>query len=143
MFRTFDPRIEELQNVPVFAACTRKELDAIARLTDEVRFPDGSVLMQEGRSGRECFIVVDGEALVTMRGREIARAVPGDIVGEMALLEDEPRCATVTALGPLRAIVMTRQTFTAVLDASPGVARRILRELAHRLRKVQSRTRAA
>ena len=132
-----DERIAQLAEVDVFSGCTRKQLDTISRLVEEVRFPEGSVLMREGRPGRECFVIADGEASVQMKGEEIARLQPGDIVGEMAVLEDQPRMATVTVTKPMTAYVMTRQTFTSVLDASPGVARRILREMSGRLRRVQ------
>lgn len=133
-----DRRVEDLEDNPLFSACTRRELQEISRLMDEARFEAGTTLMAQGRAGRECFVILEGEASVVMDSCEIARAGPGEIVGEMALLEQEPRCATVVAATPLRALVMTRPTFTAVLDASPAVARRLLRLLAQRLRDSQS-----
>jgi CRP-like cAMP-binding protein len=122
----------------MFSACPRKELDAISGLVDEVRIPAGTVLTEQGTAGRECFVIIEGQADVKIGNRRVALLGPGDIVGEMALLESEPRTATVVTKTPARVLVMTRPTFTAVIDRSPHVARRVMQTLAHRLREVQS-----
>jgi CRP-like cAMP-binding protein len=89
-------------------------------------FADGDVLCEEGHRGREAFIIVEGSAVVS-RGEEIVATVgPGDLVGELALLGDGLRTASVTAIEPVRAYVMSSQEFNSVL-ALPGVAEAIRR----------------
>jgi len=136
--RRDDPRIERLRALPIFAACHRRELEAISGLADEVRLRPGTLLTAEGDPGRECFVLLDGDASVRIGRRTVAHIGPGDIVGEMALLEDQPRTATVVTTTPVRALVMTRPAFTAALEASPNMARRVMRTLSGRLRNVQS-----
>jgi CRP-like cAMP-binding protein len=138
MFRRPDPKIEMLAALSPFSACSRRELEKVARLSDEVRIPAGTKLIREGESGRECFVIAEGEAVVRIRGEEVARLGPGDIVGEMSILDDRPRSATVVALEPLTVIVMTRLEFAAVAEHCPSVARRVMGALAHRLREVQA-----
>jgi CRP-like cAMP-binding protein len=138
VFRQENPRIRELAELAPFDACSRRELQEIARLSDDVTCPEGTRLTREGAAGRECFVIAEGEAVVTIAGDEVARLGPGDIVGEMAVLDREPRSATVVATTPLRAVVMTNLQFAAIADLCPSVARRVMGTLAQRLRDVQA-----
>ena len=138
MFTRDDPRDDELRSLALFSGCSKRELEAIGRLADETRVPAGRTLTREGRPGHECFILLEGQAVVRVGRKQIARVGPGEIVGEMALLEDQPRTATVVTATPVRTLVMTRPNFTAVLEQAPSLARRVMRPLAHRLRTVQS-----
>src|SRR6187401_1680540 len=88
--------IENLRNVALFSGCTNKELDRIARSGDEVKMPAGTVLADQGQTGREAFIVLEGEVAVKRNGRKVATLGPGAIVGELSLLDHGPRTATVT-----------------------------------------------
>jgi CRP-like cAMP-binding protein len=133
-----DERVQQLARVSTFAACSRPQLELIARLSDEVHIPEGHTLTREGRTGRECFVLLDGEAIVTIGDQAMAVVGSGDIVGEMAVLEHEPRVATVTAWSPVRALVFTTQEFDSVLDHVPAVAMRVMQSLAQRLRAVQA-----
>lgn len=133
-----DERIAELAKIPLFAECTTRELEQVSRLTDVVTLPAGRVLMREGRIGHECFVLAEGEAVVTMSGQRLAKLGPGEIVGEMAVLEAKPRVATVTARTDVRAFVMTSVAFASVLDHCPTVGRNILATVAHRLREYQA-----
>jgi CRP-like cAMP-binding protein len=130
--------VQQLAEVHTFAACSQPQLELIARMSDEVHFPEGATLMREGRTGRECFILLDGEAIVTIGNEALAVLGPGDIAGEMAVIEHEPRVATVTAWSPVRALVFTTQEFDSVLDHVPAVAMRVMQTLAARLRAVQA-----
>lgn len=136
--RAADPRARELRELEPFSACTTRQLEEITKLTDDVMLPEGKVLIQEGRSGRECFVIADGEAAVLIGGEEVARLGRGDIVGEMAVVDHEPRSATVVAETPLRAVVMTSLAFVAIAESCPPVARRVMKTLAQRLRDVQA-----
>ena len=137
LLRRSDTKIAQLAGVEAFEGCNRHQLEKIGSLVDEADFPTGSALMREGHTGRECFVVVSGEADVSIRGERIARIGPGDITGEMALISHQPRSATVKARTDVRALVLTSQSLNAVLDTAPAVTRHVMRALAERLRKVQ------
>ena len=138
MFTRQDPRNEVLADLPLFSGCNRRELQTVGTLADEVRLREGVVLTTQGEPGNECFVLLDGGAEVKIGRRVVAHIGPGEIVGEMALLESEPRTATVVTTEQTRVLVMTRPTFTAVLEKCPNVAKRVMRTLAHRLRDVQA-----
>ena len=86
-----------LASVPLFSLCSKKELQAVAKATDEMELPAGRVLCEQGSTGREAFIILDGTAEVTRNDQQVAIAGPGTCVGELALLDHGPRTATVTA----------------------------------------------
>lgn len=129
-----DPKVVKLAELPLFAGCTRKELTRIAQLTFQAECAAGERLCTEGETGEECFIVLEGNASVTMAGTHVATIAPGGFVGEMAVLDGGPRVATVTALTGMRLLVLSRQEFDALLMAVPDVARRMLAIMGSRLR---------
>jgi CRP-like cAMP-binding protein len=96
----------------------------------------GKVLCKEGDSAAEFFVIMEGEAEVTKAGKKVATRASGEFFGEIALIEDIPRTATVTAKTPLRFFVLTRGPFLRVLDEQPGIERKVLRALAKRLLSV-------
>ena len=138
MFTREDPRHEVLHSLPIFSACNRRELETVGSMADEVRLREGVVLTAEGEPGHECFVLLSGGADVTIGSQVVAHLDAGEIVGEMALLESEPRTATVVTTEQTRVLVMTRPVFNAVLEKCPNLARRVMRTLAHRLRDVQA-----
>ena len=87
--------LDHLKNVPLFAGCTKKELERIARSGDEITMTAGSLLVDQGQTGREAFVVLDGQVTVKRNGRKVATLEPGAIVGELSLLDHGPRTATV------------------------------------------------
>jgi CRP/FNR family cyclic AMP-dependent transcriptional regulator len=133
-----DQRLKELAEVPLFAECSAGELEEISKLVDLVVLPKGSVLMREGTIGHEVFVIAEGEAVVTMHGHRLAILGSGEVVGEMAVIEAEPRVATVTARTTLRAYVLTSVAFATMLDHCPTVGRNVLAAVAHRLREYQA-----
>src|SRR5204862_6501615 len=86
---------EHLATVPLFAPCSKKHLQRIARASDEVEIPAGRTLMKQGDVGRECFILVEGKVKVERNGRKVASLGPGAYFGELSLLDKGPRTATV------------------------------------------------
>jgi CRP/FNR family cyclic AMP-dependent transcriptional regulator len=126
-------KVERLKQAPLFEGLSKKELADLARLTDDLQLPAGRVLCKEGTVGREFFVIVDGEAEVTRKGKRVALRAGGDFFGEIALLTDTRRTATVTATTPLRCFVLTRRDFRRLLDESPGVERKVLTALGERL----------
>src|SRR2546425_10204417 len=101
-----DGKIKLLKEVPLFWACNDRELGKIARIADEVKVPSGTELMKEGEPGREMFVIAEGWAKVTRKKRKIASLGPGEVVGELALLDQGPRTATVTAETPMTMYVL-------------------------------------
>jgi CRP-like cAMP-binding protein len=127
-----DTKVAALRNAPLFADLPKKHLTELARHSEDLDVPAGKVLCSEGKSGSEFFVIVEGEAEVTRKRKKLATRGPGDFFGEVALLEDIPRTATVTAKTPLRFFVLTRQDFLHLLDEEPTVERKVLRALARR-----------
>jgi CRP-like cAMP-binding protein len=130
-------RLELLQSVPLFKYLNPKELARIDRLFTIHDLGAGQVLTTEQTVGRQAFIILSGRAAVTIRGRPIATVGPGEIIGEMALLDRQPRTATVTALEPVRAFVLDPRSFNTLL-AEPEIARKLLNVEVGRLRVADS-----
>jgi CRP/FNR family transcriptional regulator, cyclic AMP receptor protein len=137
MTRTKNEKIDVLQKVPLFRACNRKELARIASLADQMEVDAGYVLTREGARGGEAFVIAAGEAEATLRGEWLATLGPGQIVGEMALLDHGPRSASVVASTPMELLVLDPRSFSVMIDDTPSVARRIMEALAGRLRDVE------
>lgn len=131
-------KIEILRKVPLFTACTDRELGRIASLGDEIRIDAGKMLTREGAPGREFFVIAEGRAKATLRKRKLASFGRGDCFGEMALLDQGPRTATIVAETPMTLFVFEPRGFASMLDSTPPVARKILRALAERLRKAEN-----
>jgi CRP-like cAMP-binding protein len=102
-------------------------------VSEDIEVPEGKKLCKEGEIGHEFFVIVEGKVKVTRNGRRVATRNSGDFVGEIALLEELPRTATVTAETPVRLFVLTRKDFRHLLDQEPRVERKVLRALARRL----------
>jgi CRP-like cAMP-binding protein len=130
---TQDAKVESLKRAPLFADLSRKELTKLARVSEDMEVEPGKVLCKEGATGREFFVIVDGKVDVTRKGRRLSTRGAGDFIGEIALLEDIPRTATVKAKTPLRFFVLTRKDFRQLVDESPSVERKVMRTLARRL----------
>jgi CRP/FNR family transcriptional regulator, cyclic AMP receptor protein len=128
-----------LKSVRLFSTCNKRELARIASLADEVEAAKGKVLVRQGDPGRECFVIVEGRAKATMRGKGTAMLGPGSFFGEMALLDQGPRSATVTAETDMRLLVLGSRDFSALINEVPVVAVRIMRGLAERLRAAEPR----
>jgi hypothetical protein len=128
-----DTKVEALKRAPLFEGLSRKQLGELARVTEDVDFRAGKVLCREGQRGQEFFVIMDGEVEVTRGGKKLATRGRGEFFGEIALVEDVPRTATVTATTPLRFFVLTRRSFLRLLDEQPKVERKVMRALARRL----------
>jgi CRP/FNR family transcriptional regulator, cyclic AMP receptor protein len=126
-------KVEALARTPLFAGLSKKELRELARMTDDITVEAGDVLCKEGELGREFFVIMEGEAEVTRKGKRLEKRGGGDFFGEIALIEDTPRTATVKAKTPLRLFVLTSRAFRPMLDDHPAIERKVLRALAKRL----------
>ena len=135
---TGDVKLDLLRTVPLFADLGRKELESVGRLADTVDVPEGKVLMREGQSGAEMFVIASGSVVVERDGRELARLGPGEVVGEVALLSEGPRTATVTTTEPSTLFVLGHREFHTLLADSAEVRRCVFDELARRLRATET-----
>ena len=128
-----DAKMELLKRAPLFAGCSKSELRALASSADELDLREGTVLTREGRAGREFFVLVSGTAKVTKDGRKVADLSEGDWFGEIALLTDTPRTATVTATSPVDVLVITDRSFRRTVETMPSIALKILSSVGDRL----------
>jgi CRP/FNR family cyclic AMP-dependent transcriptional regulator len=133
-----DAKVQALKGAPLFEGLSRKELVQLTRVSEDLEVEPGKVLCKEGEIGHEFFVIVDGKVKVTRKGMSVATRSSGDFVGEIALLEEMPRTATVTAETPVRVFVLTRKDFRHLLNENPGVERKVLRALARRLAETSS-----
>ena len=129
-----DAFLNHLAEVPLFSALSSKDLALIARRAEDVRVDPGKVLINEGSTGSEFFVIVEGTARVSRRGRRIAMLGPGAAFGELALLDKAPRNATVTAETSMELVVLGQREFGGIIDEVPGFARKLLAGMARRLR---------
>ncbi len=128
-----DTKVEALRRAPLFEGLSKKELVELARVTEDLEIPAGDVLCREGDIGQEFFVIVEGETEVTRKGKRVAARGGGDFVGEIALLEETTRMATVTAKTPLRVFVLTRPDFRHLVRENPSVEQKVMRALARRV----------
>ena len=134
-----DTFIEHLQQIPMFSALSKRDLQLVARRAEDVRVPAGKVLVNEGETGHEFFVILDGTARVTRRGKRVATIGPGDAFGELALLDKAPRNATVIAEMPMELVVLGQREFAGIIDEVPGFARKLLAGMASRLREADAK----
>ncbi len=131
--------IEHLKKVPLFSACTKKELALVARNSEHIDFQPGTVLTKEGQLGYEFFMIVDGKAKVERGGKQVAVLGPGDFFGELSMLDRAPRNATVTAITPMEVVLLPQREFSGLLDVVPGLAHKLLVGLARRIHEMDAK----
>jgi CRP-like cAMP-binding protein len=131
MIATVSEVVDELRRVRLFAGLSQRQLRQLARLAKERRYRPGVTVVEEGTmSGVGFFIVADGEASVSVDGEEVARIGPGDHFGELALISEDARTATVTAVTPLRCHVIAFWDFRRFAKDNPDVSWKLLQHLA-------------
>ena len=127
--------LDRLSRVPIFAGCSKKDLQVIAKAVRPVRHKAGDVVATEGEPGAGLFVIDEGEADVTIGGKKLNHLGPGDFFGEMALLDGGPRTATVTATTDLSLFALTEWVYRGLLTEHPSIALRTLESMAARLRR--------
>jgi len=122
-------------SVPLFAACSKKELRLIAKsAVVEARAP-GATLVSEGDSGNRAFVLIQGTCRVVRKGRKVGVVGEGGVVGELSLLTGAPRNATVVAETALEVAILDQRDFLALLESSPSICRKMLQALATRVQQ--------
>lgn len=129
-----DTKVERLREAPLFADLSKDELEQLAKLTEDLEVEAGKVLCREGEPAQEFFVIIEGTAEATKDGRQLGTMGQGDFFGEIALIEDRPRTATVTAKTPLRFFVLTRQNFRTLLQQQPELEEKVMHALEERVR---------
>jgi len=129
-----DTKREMLKGLPLFAAMRPKDLDAVERLADTVDIPAGRTLMRQGEHGNEMYVIASGSVRIERNGREIATLGPGNAVGEMSLLSEGPRLATVTTLEPTTVFAIGHREFHTLIADSSELRQCIFNNLASRIR---------
>jgi CRP-like cAMP-binding protein len=133
-----DSFVETLATVPLFSACSKKELQMVAKSAERLDVPAGKVVVTEGAAGTEFFVIIDGRARVERHGRQVATLGPGSFFGDLALLDRAPRNASVIADSELAVARIGQRAFDTLLD-HPGFSKKLLAGLARRLREQDAR----
>jgi CRP-like cAMP-binding protein len=126
-------KVEMIKGVPLFERCSKKTLQEVATIAQEIDLRQGKVLTREGSAGYEFFVLLEGTADVTQGSKRVRTLGPGDFLGEIALVSQIPRTATVTTTSPVRALWISAQSFRSLVEHSPTVAVQVLEAVAERL----------
>lgn len=137
--RPLSEKVEQLSEIDLFAGLSNRQLRAIARVADEIPVAEGQILMVEGETGTACYVIIDGTCVVRRRGRKLSEIGPGASIGEMALIDNEPRGATVTATSDMELLVIDAADFAHLVNNVDGLARALLAQMARRLRAANRR----
>jgi CRP/FNR family cyclic AMP-dependent transcriptional regulator len=115
----------QLRSIALFASLSRGQRREVAQRADEVQIPEGTALVREGEFAYEFFVIEEGSAEVLRNGEHVADLGPGDFMGEMGIVGQAKRNASVVARSPMRAIVMSAQDFRGMSQTYPEVAEQI------------------
>jgi CRP-like cAMP-binding protein len=124
--------------MPLFSTLSRRQLAQVTDFTVPDELPAGSVLTRQGAAGGIAYILASGQAEVIRGGRRLALLGPGDVVGELSLIDGKPRSATVKAVTDLEVLEIDARDLTRLLHKAPAVSRNLLEALAERLRQTDA-----
>ncbi len=127
--------LDHLRTVPLFAACTTKDLQKIAKAGDEITVPAGHTIVDQGDTGREAFVIMTGTATVRRNGKKVATLGPGNVIGELSLFDHGPRTATVTTDTECALFVLDQRHFAGIIEEVPTLAHKLLASLAAKVRE--------
>jgi CRP-like cAMP-binding protein len=127
--------VEILAGVPLFAGLSTRHLKRIRDIAEEARYMAGAPLVKQGDEGDSFFVILEGMAKVTAGKRTINQLLPGDHFGEISLLDDGPRTASVVSETPMRVLIIGRKPFLRLLEEETGIALALLESLARTIRR--------
>ena len=127
-----DHKAEILARVPLFSGCSKRDLHKIAAIADELDLRRGKVLTRQGGTGREFFVILEGSVDVVRDDERINTLGAGDFFGEMGLISQKPRTATITTASPVRALIVTETNFRRLLRDNPSISMKVLEAVAER-----------
>lgn len=128
--------VSHLKNIPLFSECSAKELSLVVKNSKERVLKAGTVIMDQGQTGREAYVILDGSASIKRNGKKIGTAKTGAVIGELSLLDNGPRTATVTADSDVTLLVVTERGLKATIENIPAISRKLLKALATRVREL-------
>ena len=128
-----------LARVPLFSACTSDEIAAIESVAQQQSYAPGQIIVTEGTPGHAFYAVVSGRVEILRDGRSLGAFGPGDFFGEMSLLDQAPRSATIRAIEPTTCLMLSSWDFKALLEKHPSIAIKLLEVLSRRLRVADER----
>jgi CRP/FNR family cyclic AMP-dependent transcriptional regulator len=131
--------VEALQRVPLFADLDKRQLEQIARSFKERRFEAGETVVKEGSGGAAFYLIYSGEAAISVGGKERGTLSPGDYFGEIALIDEGARAATITASSELVCYGLTLWEFRPLVQQNPAIGWKLLQALAKMYREIQQR----
>ena len=132
--------VDELKPVPLFSSLSQRQLKKLALNFKEREFRPGTSMVRQGHmSGVDFFVIAEGEASVSVDGKEVARLGPGDHFGELALISERVRSATVTAEVPVRCLVIASWHFRRFVRDNPDVSWKLLQHLANLVTEARDR----
>jgi CRP/FNR family transcriptional regulator, cyclic AMP receptor protein len=132
--------LDTLRKVPLFSRLDRRDLERLSNSMKERTFTEGTTVTREGQGGVGFFVILSGEGAVSVGGEPRATLGPGDSFGEIALIDEGARTATITAVTDLRCLGMTAWDFKPFVQGHPDVAWSLLQGLAGRLRQAEAET---
>ena len=135
--RAMDQKVELLSKVPLLAGLSRKDLEQVAQISDEVDLPAGRVLMKQGGYGDEFFVIISGNVRVERDGQVLRELGPGDFLGELALLGNIARTATATCVDDGRFLVLGHREFHSLLSQYPDIQSTVLHAVAQRMARLE------
>lgn len=130
---------EFLSKVPLFQSCTAEEIRAIADIAQESDFEAGQLIITQGTPGQAFYMILSGRVEIIRDGRSLGAYGPGDFFGEMSLLDNAPRSATIRALDPTRCLMLSSWDFKTLIEKTPSIAVKLLEVLSRRLRVADER----
>jgi CRP-like cAMP-binding protein len=131
-------KVAWLEHVPLFAGCSAEIVERLADASGELSFAHGQVVVQQGQVGNGLYIVVSGEVRIVAADEELARLGPGETIGELSVIDQQPRVASAVAAGETVCLALASWDLIAMLDQDPSLAMNLLRELAARLRRADA-----
>jgi CRP-like cAMP-binding protein len=129
-----DQKLELLKRTPLLADLSKRDIEEVGRLADEVDVRAGRVLLKEGDPGREFFVIIDGQIEITKEGRHLRTMGAGEFLGDIALVVERPRTATATAVTDSRLLVVGHREFHSLMEQFPSIRVSVLESIALRHR---------
>jgi len=128
--------VDHLRNIALFSECSAKELSAVVKNSTELFVKTGTIIMDQGQTGREAFVILEGSAIVKRNGRKIATVSTGAVIGELSLLDNGPRTAAVIADTDMRLLVVSEKALKGAINNIPAISSKLLKALATRVREL-------
>ncbi|MCX6516124.1 MAG: cyclic nucleotide-binding domain-containing protein [Actinobacteria bacterium] len=128
--------VDSLRNISLFSECSAKELALVVKNSTERALKAGTIIMDQGQTGREAYVILEGSATIKRNGKKIGTAKAGTVVGELSLLDNGPRTASVIADSDVTLLVISERALKGAIDNIPAISRKLLKALATRVREL-------